>query len=101
MVFKGDFRTFQSYLFKLERNYFLKKYKASITKFKDTGDFVFEIVLENKTNNTVTNIFVNDVSEYLGLFEKETMRTKGHLRLREHYLKATNTPYIEINYDQV
>lgn len=88
-------------MFAIEKNYFLKKYQAFITRHKEIGDYQFEVTLENKANNTVTNIFINDVYEYLGLYENEALRGKGHLRLRDHYLKESNTPFISINFDQV
>jgi len=79
----------------------MKKYKHAITKYKAIKEYQSQVVLENKAQNALTNIFINDSSDFLGYYDASVIRDKGYLRIRRHFLDELKIPFVEVGYDQV
>ena len=79
----------------------MKKYKPAITKYINVKGYQSQIVLENESQNSLTNIFIKDSSDFLGYFDASEIRSKGYLRIRKHFLDELEIPFVEVGYDQV
>ena len=79
----------------------MKKYRAAVNKYIESEHYVYEVVLENPSNSSKTNIFINDSSDFLGYYSQAEVRDKGYLKMRRHYLEKIEVPFVEIGYDEV